>query len=77
MLTGYTVPRLASAFHNLFPEESVALDGVVIPLATAHVIFTKANHANFRMECFGVLYRPIEFCGFEFEHFILRSVVAC
>ena len=73
MLTGYAVPRFASAFHNFFSEEAVAFHGVVISLATAHLIFTKANHANSRMKCFGVLNRPVELCGFEFEHLILRS----
>lgn len=49
VLTRHAVFRAAVALNDLFSEKAVALDGVVIPFAAAHLILTEANHADFRV----------------------------
>jgi hypothetical protein len=49
VLARHAIFCAASAFHNFLSEKSVTLHGVVVTLASAHLILTEANHLYFRV----------------------------
>ena len=49
MFTSHAVFCATVALNNFLSEKAIALNGVVVALAAAHSVFTKANHLYFRM----------------------------
>jgi hypothetical protein len=75
VLTGHAVFRGAATLNDLLSEESVAFNGVGIATASTHLILPELNHADFRVQGFGFLNRPIQFRSFEIEHSTLLNFV--